>query len=197
VTIFIDIDVFLLFFFLPETQYFRNPPANSTALSAGEKNAEMKGSSHSELPDISIPKKTYFQELNLWSGICPGIPKDTSIINLFLRPWPLIFYPAGVYSFLTFSIILACILGIGNTAALVFQSPPYNFRPGIQALGIFLPALIGTTLGAIVGGPATDVYTAWRTRKNNGIFEPEHRLVALLIPLIVVPAGVLMYLAFA
>jgi hypothetical protein len=190
VAICIGVDILAIFFFFPESQYFRN----SRIESAGTINEKKEEASQTDLSSTPIPKKTYLEELSPWSGICPGIPKNTSIINLFLRPWPLVFYPAGIYSFLTFSIILACILGIGNTAAFVFQYPPYNFSPGIQALGIFLPALIGTTLGAIIGGPLTDVYTQWRTRKNNGVFEPEGRLVALIVPFFVVPAGVLMFL---
>src|SRR5438045_1380852 len=130
---FIGIDMLVLFFFFHETQYVREPPAELTCASTGKINEKKEESSHIDLSNTSIPKKNYLQELNPWSGICPGIPKNTSVINLFLRPWPLVFYPAGIYSFLTFSIILACILGIGNTAAFVFQSPPYNIGPGILA----------------------------------------------------------------
>jgi len=63
--------------------------------------------------------------------------------------------------------------------------------PGIQSL-IFVPGLIGCTLGTIWGGALTDRYTRWKTRKNDGIFEPEPRLVSLILPLIVVPGGMLM-----
>ena len=103
-------------------------------------------------------------------------------------------YPAVIYSFLTFSFNLAGILAIGNTAAFVFQSPPYNMSPGIQSL-IFVPGLIGCTLGTIWGGALTDRYTQWKTRKNNGIFEPEPRLVSLILPLLIVPGGILMFVS--
>lgn len=39
----------------------------------------------------------------------------------------------------------------------------------------------------------TDVYTRYRARRNNGIFEPEYRLHFLIVPAICVPIGLLMF----
>ena len=102
-------------------------------------------------------------------------------------------YPAVIFSFFVFSFNLGCLLAVLNTAASVFQSPPYNMSPGIQSL-IFLPEFFGVAVGAYCGGALTDRFIEWLTRKNNGVFEPEQRLVALILPLFLVPAGVLMYL---
>jgi MFS family permease len=82
-----------------------------------------------------------------------------------------------------------------NTAASVFQAPPYNMTPGIQSL-IFVPGILGAALGAYMGGALTDKFIEYRTKNNNGIFEPETRLVALIFPLFIVPAGVLMYVHY-
>ena len=143
-------------------------------------------------PALIPPKKSFIQELKPWSTINPGIEKDTSIISLFIRPWPLAVYPAVAYSFLVFSCNLACIVNVLNTSAVIFQNPPYNMSPGIQSL-IYVAPLVTGALGSYCGGGLTDIIVQWRARKNNGIFEPEDRLLAIFIPLIIVPAGELMY----
>ena len=145
--------------------------------------------------DPLIRKKSFIQELNPWSGIDPGIEKGNSFLFLCVRPWPLVFYPAVIYSFLVFSFNLACLLIVVNTAAPIFQSPPYNMSPGVESL-IFLPGVIGAAIGAYTGGALTDRFIKWHTQKNDGIFEPEARLVALIFPLFIVPAGVLMYILY-
>src|SRR5579859_1122820 len=66
-----------------------------------------------------------------------------------------------------------------------------NSRLGINAL-IKLCSMIGATIGAYAGGDLSDKYAAWHAKKNGGIFEPEFRLVPLVLPLLIVPAGLLM-----
>jgi hypothetical protein len=100
-------------------------------------------------------------------------------------------YPAVIYSFLVFSFNLGWLQAVNNTAAVIFQSPPYNFSPGVQSL-IFLCSFVGAGIGAFWGGAVTDVIVQDFTRRNNGIYEPESRLVAIILPFFVVPAGVLM-----
>lgn len=63
--------------------------------------------------------------------------------------------------------------------------------PAINGL-INIPGLIGNLLGSYCGGALTDKFAEWSARRNNGIFEPEARLTALIIPFFIVPAGILM-----
>jgi hypothetical protein len=181
--------------FFPETQFYRKPSADPispiTLSPSTEKDTSPEIQEH---PTSTFPpRKTYYQELNPWSGINPGIEKSTKFIFLFIRPWPMAIYPAVIFSFFVFSFNLGCLLGVLNTAASIFQSPPYNMSAGVQSL-IFLPEFFGVALGAYCGGGLTDLLIRWQTRKNNGVFEPEQRLVALILPLFLVPVGVLMYL---
>src|SRR5271156_5319537 len=133
-------------------------------------------------------KKTFLQELKPWSHI----NKESNFIGLLLRPWPMIAYPATLYSFLTFSAVLAWYICIFATYALVFQLPPYNMSTGVSGL-INIPASIGCFLGAYCGGGLTDTFVKYRARRNNGVFEPETRLVAMIIPFFIIPIGLLMY----
>jgi hypothetical protein len=137
----------------------------------------------------SLPaKKTYLQELNPWSGTHPHI----GYFGLLFRPWLLAVYPAVIYSFISFGISLAWLNCILSTSAGVFQKAPYNFTPGLNSL-IKLPSIIGVLLGTYCGGSLSDRYCQWKARRNNGVFEPEDRLVMLLFPLFLVPVGLFMF----
>lgn len=78
-----------------------------------------------------------------------------------------------------------------DTAAAVYQAPPYLMNIGVSGL-YFAPAIIGIFIGAYVGGGLTDLIAEKMARRNNGIFEPESRLVALIFPFFLEPVGLLM-----
>ena len=132
-------------------------------------------------------EKTYLKQLNPYSPI----DRTKNYFLLLLKPIPIILYPAVVFSFLTFASTLGFLIAALTTCASVFQSEPYNFTPAMNGL-INIPSFIGNLLGSYCGGGLTDKIAERQARKNNGIFEPETRLVALVIPFILVPAGLLM-----
>lgn len=135
-----------------------------------------------------IPKKTWLQELSLWSGL----PKGTNLLELFIRPFPLIVYPAVIFAFLGYAVSLAWVVAINILNSFVLQAPPYDWKPDINGL-INIPGLIGNLIGAWLGGWVVDRYSDWRSKKNAGIFQPETRLHLLFIPALVVPAGCLVF----
>jgi hypothetical protein len=153
-----------------------------------KKNGDPTGSTESISEDFSIKMKPYFQQLSPWSGIT----KDSNIFNLFLRPWPLIFYPATIFALTSFTLTIAWSLAVLNTAASIYQLPPYNFSPGIQSL-IWIPGLIGIIIGSIWGGWGIDIISKWLARRRDGIFESEYRFPILILPFLVIPSGLIMY----
>jgi hypothetical protein len=132
-------------------------------------------------------KKTYLQELNPWSGF-----RNKNLIHVFFRPFPLIVYPAVFLSFLAFSTTLSWHVIYQSTASGVYEKPPFNFS--VQITGLYnVAAAISIPIGVFIGGFMTDwIATRW-ARRNNGVFEPEFRLIALIIPFFLVPIGLLMY----
>lgn len=185
----------LTFFGLPETQYPRISAAQAPTRSIGDDHVTTtlkdEASTEENEPTAVPARKSYLQQLNPWSGINPNGQK-AGFFWLFIRPWPLILYPAVAYATLVFGFAISALLMVVVTAAEVFQSPPYNFGPGVQSL-MFLFGVIGGLFGSIWGGYGTDVLTRYKSSKNNGIFEPENRLVLLVAALFLGPAGVLMY----
>jgi hypothetical protein len=186
---------FGMFFFLPETQYAR--PSTSPGTSAHVSHpTERKDSTCSEKSQTgTIPlKKPYLRELKPWSGINPNGHK-ASFLFLFLRGWPLIVYPAVLYATVAFGLAVSSLLIAVGTAPTVFQGPPYNMTAGVQSC-IYIAMLIGALLGAIWGGYGTDLISRYRASKNDGVFEPESRLLLMIAPALIVPAGLLMYFPF-
>ena len=190
-----------IFFLTPETQYYRKYDLNNhnaeTKLTTNVTEAELpsptngnnteKESASSPNGASSIPKKSYAEQLRPWSKINP----DASLIHLLLRPWPLIVYPAVFFGFLAFSTTLAWIVCYVDTAASVFQAPPYLMSIGVSGL-YNIPAIIGICIGAYIGGALTDFIAERMARRNNGVFEPESRLIALVIPFFLEPIGLIM-----
>jgi hypothetical protein len=178
------LNLIAIFLFFPETQYLRDNPVDT--LGVGE--AANKIETSTEVAELPIrAKKTFLQELKPWSPI----NRLVNPLQLFLSPLPLIIYPACIFGFLAYSAALAWLLCSVNTSASVFQAPPYNFSPGINGL-INIPATIGSVAGAFCGGALTDKIAEWMARRNNGIYEPEARLVSIVIPFFVIPCGLLM-----
>ena len=181
------IDAVAIFFFFPETQYSRVKiePRSSSPQGKSDETAV------DEIPSVEsqeiIHRKSYLQQLKPFSKI----NREENYLVLLLRPIPVILYPATIFTTLALASSLGWFLAALSTNASVFQAPPYNFSPSINGL-INIPGLIGNALGAIWGGALTDKFVEWQARRNGGIFEPEQRLVALILPFFVLPAGILM-----
>ncbi|KAF2192660.1 MFS general substrate transporter [Zopfia rhizophila CBS 207.26] len=199
--IFTAINFLAVLLFVPETRYHRDSKvtgldANNSA-SASEEGVDVEKIASSGVREVAgpssgraaqVPKKTFVQELSLWSGV----PSDTNLFKMFIRPFPMIVYPAVIYSFLCYSISLVIVVAVNILNPFVLQAPPYNWQPQINGL-INIPGLIGNIVGAYAGGDLVDIFCDWRTKKNNGIFEPESRLYMLIIPFFITPAGCIVF----
>jgi MFS family permease len=180
-------------FLCPETRYQRENLSSSASIvdsapdsPSGEKETIEIHESGDE--PAQVAKKTFLQDLSLFSGTC----QQTSLVKLFLRPLPMIVYPAVILAFLGFAVSLAWVVAINILNSFILQAPPYNWSAGINGL-INIPALIGNLFGSWIGGWAVDRYSDWQSRRNNGVFQPETRLHLLWVPAVLVPIGLLAF----
>ena len=202
--IFTAINFFAVLLFVPETRFNRDVPKS---LGATTSDQAIESSSDEDvdvektvspsvkpvpglpaLEQVQVPNKSFAQQLSLWSGV----PSDTNLFKMFIRPLPMIVYPAVMFAFLGYAVSLAWVVAVNILNSFVLQAPPYNWQPQINGL-INIPGLIGNIFGAYAGGWLVDRFCDWRTKKNNGIFEPESRLYLLIIPFIVTPAGCILF----
>jgi hypothetical protein len=136
----------------------------------------------------TVPKKAWVQELSLWSGF----PPDTNLVKMFVRPLPMIIYPCVIYAFLGYAVSLVLTVAVNILNPFILQAPPYSWSPMINGL-INLPGFIGNIAGSFAGGWVVDKFCDWRTRHNNGVFEPENRLYLCVLPLLITGAGCVLF----
>lgn len=102
-------------FLCPETRYDRcavpvtipstpSTTASSTCVSKFSDDEESTvektiSANQRDFGSAQMKPKTYVQQLSLWSGV----PRETSLLKLFLRPFPMIAYPAVAFAFLGYA----------------------------------------------------------------------------------------------
>ena len=128
--------------------------------------------------DRSIPLKGYWSRLSFLTST-PG--SLSSFIRHSYQPFQLLLYfPPILYSAMCTGILLTISSMAAATYSALMVSDPWNFTPA--AIGLLsLASLVGTTIGVLVTGPASDWIALYLARRNNGIFEPEMRLWVLVL----------------
>lgn len=110
-------------------------------------------------------------------------PVKSILLDLWI-PWKMFAFP--IVEFASFVVSWSCsaFLTINLTQSQVFAAPPYNFSS--QTIGFTNFAILaGAFIGLATGGPFSDWVAAKLTVRNNGVREPEMRLVAM-IPYVVI-----------
>ncbi|KAG9779730.1 hypothetical protein KCU88_g3941, partial [Aureobasidium melanogenum] len=130
----------------------------------GEKDKHL---SYSATRGSTEPKLTYWQSLRIFTGRYSYAP----IYKIFTRPVILFFYPAVLWGFLIYGTTLSWIVCF-SVVGLISLSP-----------------FILTLLGEVISGPLNDWICVYLTKKNKGIYEPEFRLVLIVVVIILGTVG--------
>ncbi len=203
VAIFTAVCLPIMVFFVPEVAYRRSPSLNTdmastedvttfesiapaSRTSGSQEDIPEKGSPSQEtevhqkmgIPygNADTPKRTYMQELMPFSGR----KSEEPFWKLLLRPFPLFFHPGILWACIIQGSLIGWTVFIGVILAAVFLGPPL-FWDEVNTGYAYTGAFIGAVLGFLVAGGLADWSAKWLTAKNNGIYEPEFRMV-LVIP---------------
>jgi hypothetical protein len=125
---------------------------------------------------IKLAGKPSKSQFSLWGKLDRSSVK--SIVPALIMPFRLFAYPIVVWSSFTFAWASSMLVIINVTQSQAFAGPPWNMSAtdvGYTNFG----AIGGVTLSMFVAGPLSDYVSAFLTRQNKGIREPEMRLVAL------------------
>lgn len=137
--------------------------------------------------------KTYWQRIALITPSPTLI--GTGFEQYFRRMWHtlrIFSFPAVLYSGLQWGAQDAWLTFYLTVEEDNWYEAPWNYTDA--AVGIMnVPTLIGACLGCIYGGWFSDFFVMWMARRNNGIFEAEHRLWLLIPVAIVGPAGLMLF----
>lgn len=122
-------------------------------------------------PTTTVPK-TFVQSLSIVNGRLRG----DSFLKCLIRPIILFMYPAILWSTVVYSLSVGWLIVLSESVASVYQHTPYNFTP-LQTGLVYLSPFIGGILGTAVAGKLSDIIVRFMARRNQGIYEPEFRLV--------------------
>ncbi|KAH6635609.1 major facilitator superfamily domain-containing protein [Chaetomium sp. MPI-SDFR-AT-0129] len=208
----------ILFLFCPETAYRRDAPPeidlgfigngqNSHSAAAGpsagnaaapedvEKSAASNGnnangadgsttSPASPVKPANRPKATFKESLALFNGR----KTDETFWKLLLRPLPLFLQPAFLWACLIQGLMIGWTVFIGVIMAQFFLATPLWWGE-VNTGYAYTAAFIGAIIGFVVAGLLSDSSARLLTKWNNGIYEPEFRIVLVIPQMILGCAG--------
>lgn len=121
----------------------------------------------------TAPAKTYRQSLKPWNG---RLAKD-KWIKVMVRPFILFAYPAVLWSSLVYALAVGWLIVLSESVAHIYQNrESYNFT-ALQVGLVYISPFVGGVLGTAVAGKVSDLIVRFMARRNDGVYEPEFRLV--------------------
>lgn len=183
----------LAFIFVEESSYERSK-AVSMAVSGAMSGSETKAgesrveTSHANDSGSLGPRKTFLQTLAIGGRYAPNEP----FFSTMYRSFTYFLVPQVLWVVTTYGICIG--LGsfvMGLTFPIKIVQPPYLWSTedtGLQALA----PMIGFIL-AVPFSSTSDRLAAYMTKRNKFIREAEFRLGVLLIPMLIAPAGLVLY----
>ncbi|ERS98383.1 hypothetical protein HMPREF1624_05167 [Sporothrix schenckii ATCC 58251] len=182
-TILTGISFLMILFFLAETNFDR-PAESELGLEA------VSISDHGTAVEVAAPRSalaTWAHSLKAWGWY----DHKTSLLTHFWWPIKVMYYPAVIWSSLLYGVILGWVVIEQTVDATAFPEI-YGFSDlGVGNLNI--AAFIGGIIGCLVGGPASDYFVAYISRKQQGYFRPEKRLYFLVLGFIIGPIGLMLW----
>jgi hypothetical protein len=129
-------------------------------------------------------KWSYARQLLPWSGY---LSKQNVLYDM-LRPYKLLASPIVLWASVMWINCLSWSLVFAVTTSQIFSAPPYNFTV-TQVGAINMSGFVGSLLGTIVSQWLSDYLATRMARMNNGVYEPEFRLVIMFPYLILAICG--------
>ena len=131
--------------------------------------------------------RTFVETLRLWNGRL----RPDGWFRVAVRPFILFAYPAILWSTLVYSLSIGWLIVLSESVANIYRAhDTYNFN-ALQAGLVYISPFIGGVLGTAVAGKASDFVVRAMARRNDGVYEPEFRLL-MAAPVLVTTAVGLM-----
>ncbi|KAF2397311.1 MFS general substrate transporter [Trichodelitschia bisporula] len=184
--------VVLIYFFAWETTFPRPIVQQNTSDSfATAADVELKK------PQVTMIERV---ETEQWSGIGPdrtrdyaadrkltfreqlvvfrGRVTDRNFFKAFMQPFPLMVFPSVLFSTIINGAFMTWMIVSGIISHQVLLYPPYNLKPDVLAY-VGLPGSVVGLLSAVGAGLLSDWVIRFMAHRNNGVYEPEFRLVLM------------------
>lgn len=129
------------------------------------------------------PPIPWSQTLKPWNGRL----NKASWWKAAIRPAILFAYPSVLWSALVYSLSVGWLIVLSESVSEIYANrESYNFT-SLQIGLVYLSPFIGGVLGTAVAGKFSDVIVRFMARRNDGVYEPEYRLV-MAIPIAITTA---------
>ena len=140
------------------------------------------------VPDEMRLKKTYLQMLMPWGN--PASNPLRVVVTSWLHMFEAFSSPGILYATLLASVVLGSSIGMSLTYDTVLQGKGWPAKSiGLINLG----GVFGGFGGMLYAGVFGDWFILRMARRNNGVHTPEHRLLLLLAPGILVVVSLILY----
>jgi hypothetical protein len=138
---------------------------------------ETNSLNRSETEDYGAGEKkfTFRQQLKVYRGRVT----DRNWFKAFLQPFPLFLFPAVMFSNIVNGAFITWMMISGIISMQVLLYAPYNLQPDTLAY-IGLPGSAVGLIASVSAGFLNDWGVKKLSKMNNGIYEPEFRLLAMI-----------------
>ncbi|KAL4916437.1 major facilitator superfamily domain-containing protein [Aspergillus aurantiobrunneus] len=179
----------LAFFFLPETKYERSLAAFQEADSGEETDAasQMKKEAAREMcterPPFDLEQfapRTWKSDLRLWVGK----PDWVKVWEVLRQTFELLLFPNVFWAMCLNGLTIGTNIAIGTTYANLLHAPPYNW-PNKSASYVNCGQIVVAIAALPLLGHGSDYMVRYFAKRNNGVHEPETRIIPLIFPIIV------------
>ncbi|ORY11303.1 serine/threonine kinase 16 [Clohesyomyces aquaticus] len=200
--IFYGVFIILIFFFVPETVYHRDPAYNldlgttdhteellDEKKVVGEEPKDMIIKTENVVSHQPIYTGADEKPYTFWENLRPvrGVESPDNLFGIMLRPFGMLLFPQVLYGFITYGLSTSWLVVMISVLAQLFTVPPYNFS--VSAVGLISIAPLIASLLGFAAGPFNDWVVKALARRNNGIYEPEFRLAPNIITLVLGVTG--------
>lgn len=117
-------------------------------------------------------KLTYREALRVYNGRF----SEESLLHALITPWSAFLLPAVSWAAFSYGSSVAFAASFSVALGQIFTKPPYNLTSAEVGQAV-LSSFVGATLGNVIPGPVSDWLVKYMSRQNQGVYEPEFRLV--------------------
>ncbi|CAJ0550875.1 Ff.00g108050.m01.CDS01 [Fusarium sp. VM40] len=180
----------LSFFFLTETRFERPEDATEGAVHLRlDKNGNVASEGTNEvlfqvttrqgvvLQPEKFGERTWKDDLRIFHGKADW----KSLVSFYKDVGLSLILPPIFWIFILNGAFLGLYIYQASTFAVILVQPPYSFSP--ELLGyVQLVQIVDCLIAVPILGYGSDVICRFMSRRRNGVFEPEYRLIVLVIP---------------
>ncbi|KAJ7679187.1 MFS general substrate transporter [Mycena polygramma] len=168
------------FLFMPETTFSREaivPQSSIQSPSNGYKERVDICDTKDDRPQPTKPLRGYVSSLKMWNGV---YKTASTPFTLLMRPLLLFFTPIVFWGGLIYGMGITFLVIFAVTVSIIFSQPPYNFSAASVGL-TYIGPLIAAFIGTLLAGPLTGYCARILSKHNKGIFEPEFKLLPVIL----------------